>query len=168
MAVARHRSTVRSTLGLAAVTPVLAAVVACAPPAAESPPAWQPPAGFAVTETVTVADGRTLRLWTGPSGWYVESLTSGRHEAAVGAGGGGDRYAVSVVLDGLVGTVPVASARAVEVGSPPVRADLHSGVFLVPATVVAAPTDQDVLVTPLDATGRSIAPATRVPIVGRG
>ncbi|MER7444065.1 hypothetical protein [Micromonospora avicenniae] len=165
---ARYRSALLGPL-LPAVTS-LVVVAACTTPAVAPTPGWQPPAGFtAAPSTVSVADGRTLRLWVAPTGWYVESLASGRHEGAVGAAGGRDQYGVSVVLDGLVGIVPVDGAQAVEVGAPPdaVRTDLHSGVFLVPATVVA-PADRDVLVTPLDAAGRPIASTSRVPISGRG
>ncbi|MFU8873972.1 hypothetical protein [Micromonospora sp. SL4-19] len=118
---------------------------------------------------MSLPNHHTLRLWTGPSGWYVEDLKSGRHLAAVGAGGGGDEYGVSDVLNGLVGHLPVAGAQAVSIEShgAAVRKDVHAGMFLVPVSVVPL-TDDVLLVTPLDATGRPLAEQTAVPIAGRG
>ncbi|OKI81664.1 hypothetical protein [Micromonospora sp. CB01531] len=169
---ANVRANTRSLLGLAAVSAAIAAVVTShrPSPAAEPEPVWQPPAGYVVTDTVSLASAHTLRLWTGTSGWYVESLRSGRHEGAVGASSGSsDEYSASEILDGLVGTVPVTGARAVSVGPPgaALRADLHAGVFLLPASAVPA-TDESVLVTPLDDAGRPLAAETAVPIAGRG
>ncbi|WP_091298697.1 hypothetical protein [Micromonospora halophytica] len=108
-----------------------------------------------------------MRLWTGPSGWYVESLLSGRHQAAVGAADGGDGYSVSEVLDGLVGQLPTAGVAAVAVGSPTrVRAEVHSGVFFVPASVIGD-ADRAVPVIPLGVNGIALAPETLVEVAGR-
>jgi hypothetical protein len=167
MDMARSRSTVRSLIGLSAVCVAIAAVVSIAPSPSVPEQDWRPPAGYVLAETVPLDAEHTLRLWTGPSGWYVESLLSGRHQAAVGAAGGGDQNSVSEVLDGLVGQMSTPGAAAVEVGSPTqVRAEVHSGVFLVPASVIGA-ADRALPVTPLDEDGTALAPETLVEVTGR-
>ncbi|WP_141714988.1 hypothetical protein [Micromonospora rhizosphaerae] len=168
MDAAKARSNARSILGLSAVSLAIAAIIVFAPRSPEPERGWQPPAGFTIADTTSLGGNQTLRLWTGPSGWYVESVTSGRHEAAVAAAGGGDQYSVSEVLNGLVGNVPVPGTQAVSVRSQgtAVRANVHAGLFLAPAAVVA-PTDVAVLVTPLDANGTALAGETLVPIAGR-
>lgn len=62
----------------------------------------------------------------------------------------------------------MADAHAVSVGEPgvAVRVDLHDGVFLVPASVMA-PSDVAVPVTPLDANGMPMADTPLVPVAGR-
>ncbi|MEU6078424.1 hypothetical protein [Micromonospora sp. NPDC047074] len=172
MDLAGSGSHVRTLIGLSAAALAVAAVVAVAPKSpAEPRPDWQPPTGYTLAETVPLDGDHTLRLWTGPSGWYVESLRSGRHHAGVGAKGDGakgesGRYSVSPVLDGLVGQLPTAGAAAVAVGPARVRATVHSGVFLVPASVIGA-TDRVVAVTPLDLDGRPLARETLVAVAGR-
>ncbi|MGN9915973.1 hypothetical protein [Micromonospora palomenae] len=168
MNVANIRSNTRSLLGLSAVSLAVAAVIFFAPRSAEAERDWEPPAGYVNADTVSLESNRTLRLWAGPSGWYVESLASGQHEAAVGASGGGNQYSVSEVLDGLVGYVPLAGTEAVSIRSHrgAVRQDVHAGVFLIPASGIAV-TDVAILVTPLDANGRPLAGETQVPIAGR-
>ncbi|MFJ6196916.1 hypothetical protein [Micromonospora sp. NPDC092111] len=163
---ARFHAPLRSLVGLAVASLVIAAIIMLAPHPAAPQQAWQPPASYAVVSTVALDDGRTLRLWTGSSGWYVESLASGRHEAAVGATSGGAEHTVSETLGGLVGYLPTRDARTVVVGAPAgVRADVHAQMFLVPATAVDA-VDDTVLLTSLDATGRTLA-RTTVEITGR-
>ncbi|MFG1949648.1 hypothetical protein [Micromonospora sp. NPDC048830] len=171
MDASRARTNARSLLGLAAAALVVAAVVVFAPDSPAQPrQQWRPPEGYALADTVVLPGDHTLRLFTGPSGWYVERLAANRHEAAVGAagGGGGTGYEVSEVLGGLVGRVPTPGAQAVSVGSgeAAVRASVHSQVFLVPAPVLTE-ADEAVPVTPLDATGRTLAGETLVPITGR-
>jgi transcriptional regulator with XRE-family HTH domain len=170
MDVANARSNTRSVLGLTAGLLVFTAVVLFVLRSRQSEVdrAWSPPAGYAIVDTVSLDGNRTLRLWTGPSGWYVESLISGRSETAVGASSGGDQYSASVILDGLVGYLPIAGTQAVVVRSrtASVREDVHDGTFLVPASVITA-TDVVVLVTPLDASGTPLAEETPVPIAGR-
>ncbi|WFE64787.1 hypothetical protein [Micromonospora sp. WMMD714] len=167
MTAAPPRSPLRSLLGLAAVSLTIAAVVVVAPdPPAGSAGSWQPPSGYVDVETVTLDDGRTLRLWTGPSGCYVESLVAGRSAAAVGTSGGGPEYAVSEILGALVGYLPLREARTVLVGSSAVRADVHAQRFLVAATAVDV-ADGRVRLTVLDGTGRTLARVT-VEITGRG
>ncbi|MFI9639102.1 hypothetical protein ACIG87_03405 [Micromonospora sp. NPDC051925] len=167
MDLARSRSTLRSLIGLSAVGLALAAVISIVPGSATPEQNWRPPAGYVLADTVPLDDEHTLRLWTGSSGWYVESLLSGRHQATVGAMGGRDRYSVSEVLDALVGELPAVGATAVAVGSPTqVRAEVHSGVFLVPASVIAAD-DRTVSVVPLDVNGTALAPAILVEVAGR-
>lgn len=168
MDIVNVRSNIRSTLGLAAVSLAVAAVIASGPPSPQAERGWQPSADHVISDTVSLPDDRTLRLWTGPSGWYVESLKAGRHEAAVGANSGGAEYTVSEVLGGLVGYLPAAGTHSVSVGShgAVVREDVHAGMFLVPASLVPT-TDDAVLVTPLDADGRPLAAETAVPIAGR-
>ena len=168
MGISKSRSNTRSLIGLSAVSLAIAAIITFAPRPSQPEQGWQPPTDYAIVDTISLEDGRTLRLWTGPSGWYVESLASGRHQGAVGAASGGDQYSVSEILDGLVGYLPTTGAQAVSVGSPAsVRADVHSGVFLVPASVIGA-TDRAVSVTPLDANGKALAPETPVAVAGRG
>ncbi|SCF21273.1 hypothetical protein GA0074695_4389 [Micromonospora viridifaciens] len=168
---ANVRSNIRSLLGLGAVSLAVAGVIVAGQPSSAPEPErpWQPPAGYVLADTVPLEHDHTLRLWTSPTGWYVESLRLGQHKAAVGAGGSSSEYTVSEVLDGLVGAVPVAGAQAVSVGTPgaTVRAGVHGGWFLVPASVVLA-TDDTVPVTPLDASGNPLAEETAVPIDGRG
>lgn len=172
MNIADVRWNTRSILGLSAVALAVAAVISFAPRSPEPEPEverdWQPPAGYVLADTVSLENNRTLRLWAGPSGWYVESLTSGRSESAVGASGGGDQYSVSEVLDGLIGYLPVAGAQAVSIRSEGgiLREDVHAGLFLVPASVIP-PTDVTILVTPLDADGRPLTGETPVSIGGR-
>ncbi|MEH1169669.1 hypothetical protein V6V47_30250 [Micromonospora sp. CPCC 205539] len=162
------RTNMRSLIGLAAVCVAVAAVISVAPNSAVPERDWRPPAGHVLADTISLDDQHTLRLWTSPSGWYVESMLSGRHQAAVGAGRSGDRPSVSEVLNGLVGQVPTAGATAVAVGSPtPVRARVHSGVFLVSTSVIRS-TDRAVPVTPLDVNGGLLAPQTLVEVAGRG
>ncbi|MCG5449827.1 hypothetical protein [Micromonospora hortensis] len=168
MGIAGFRSNMRSLIGLAAVCLAVAAVISVAPNPAVPERDWRPPAGYVLADTVSLDDEHTLRLWTGPSGWYVESMLSGRHQAAVGAGSGGDQSSVSEVLNGLVGQLSLAGATAVAVGSPtPVRARVHSGVFLVSTSVIRS-TDRAVPVTPLDVNGKPLAPGTLVEVAGRG
>ncbi|MEH0846163.1 hypothetical protein V6U81_27665 [Micromonospora sp. CPCC 205711] len=167
MNIARSSSTIRSLIGLSAVCLAVAAVISVAPSSAMPERDWRPPAGYILADTVSLDNEHTLRLWTGPSGWYVESLLSGRHQAAVGAAGGGDDYSVSEVLDALVGQLPTAGAAAVAVGSPTrVRAEVHSGVFLVPASVIGA-ADRAVSVIPFDVNGVALGPETLVEVTGR-
>ncbi|MEO3776860.1 hypothetical protein ABGB16_08400 [Micromonospora sp. B11E3] len=169
MDASRARTNARSLLGLAAAALVVAAVVVFAPDSPAQPrQQWRPPDGYALADTVVLPGDHTLRLFTGPSGWYVERLAANRHEAAVGAMGGGTEYTASEVLGGLVGRVPTPGARAVSVGSgeAAARASVHSQVFLVPASVLTE-ADEDVPVTPLDAAGRPLAGETLVPIAGR-
>ncbi|KWV31119.1 hypothetical protein [Micromonospora rifamycinica] len=167
MTAAPPRSPLRSLVGLAAVSLTIAAVVVIAPdPPAESAGGWQPPSGYVDAERVTLDDGRTLRLWAGPSGSYVESLDAGRSTAAVGTSGGGPEYAISEILGGLLGYLPLREARTVLVGSSSVRADVHAQRFLVAATAVDV-ADGRVRLTVLDGTGRTLARAT-VEITGRG
>jgi hypothetical protein len=163
----RFRSTVGSLIGLTAVGLAVAAAIIVVPSPAPPERDWRPPTGYILADTVSLDDDHRLRLWTGPSAWYVESLLSGRHQAAMGAGGGGDQYSLSEVLDGLVGRLPTAGAAAVVVGSTiRVRAEVHSGVFLVPASVIGA-ADRAVPVTPLDGNGNPLAQETLVAIAGR-
>ncbi|MEV4539282.1 hypothetical protein AB0J82_36465 [Asanoa sp. NPDC049518] len=118
MDVALVRSNVRSVLGLAGVGLVLTAVVSLAPRQVDDQiRSWQAPAGYAVAETVPVGNDRVLRLWLGPTGWYVESVFSGTSESAVGGNRGGDQFTVSEVLDGFVGTVPTAGVSTVSIRS---------------------------------------------------
>ena len=167
MDIASSRSNVRSLIGLSAVCLAIAAVISVAPSSAMPERNWRPPAGFILADTVSLDDEHTLRLWTGPSGWYVESLLSGWCLAAVGAAGGGDQHSVSEVLDGLVGQLPTAGAAAVAVGSPThARTEVHSGVFLVSASVIGA-ANRAVSVIPLDVNGSSVAPETLVEVAGR-
>ncbi|MEU1755795.1 hypothetical protein ABZ436_24485 [Micromonospora matsumotoense] len=167
MTVAPPRSPLRSLVGLAAVSLMIAGVVVVAPdPPSEAVGGWQPPSGYVDAGTVGLDDGRALRLWTGASGCYVESLVAGRSAAAVGTNGGGPEYAVSEILGGLVGYLPLQEARTVLVGSSPgVRADVHAQRFLVAATAVDV-ADGRVRLTVLDGTGRTLARAT-VEIAGR-
>ncbi|GAB3959489.1 hypothetical protein [Micromonospora vulcania] len=169
MALAGLCSNARSLIGLSAVCLAVAAVISVAPSSAVPERRdWRPPTGYVLADTVSLDDKHTLRLWTGPSGWYVESMLSGRHQAAVGAGRGGDQPSVSEVLNGLVGQLSTAGAAAVVVGSPtPVRAPVHSGVFLVPTSVIRS-TDRAVPVTPLDVNGKPLAAETLVEVAGRG
>lgn len=112
---------------------------------------------------------RTLRLWVGPSGWYVESVVAGRHQGAAGASGGGDQHTVSEILGGYVGEVPVAGAHAVSVrrrDGVAVQAVVHDGMFLLPADLAGA-TELALFVTTLDAAGRPLDAETSVPIAGR-
>jgi len=167
MDVAARRSNTRSLLGLGTVSLVLAAVVAFAPAVPAPVAEWRPPAGYAVADTVDLGGGRTVRLWTGPWGWYVESRASGRHDSAAGAGRSAHAYWTSEILGVVVGHVPETGAAWVAIGSPAgVRAPLRSGMFVVPAPVVG-PGDRTVSLTPLDATGRAGATVT-VEIAGRG
>jgi hypothetical protein len=169
MDVAVVRSNIPSIVGLAGVALALAAVVRLVPHDTHDPArAWEPPVGYVVADTVSVSGDRTLRLWTGPAGWYVESLAAGRHEGSVGASGGGDQFTVSEILGGFVGNVPVAGTGAVSVrtrGGVAVHANVHDGMFVLPAHMAGA-TEPAVLVTPLDATGRPLAAETSVPIAG--
>jgi hypothetical protein len=114
----RFRSTVGSLIGLSAVGLAAAAAIIVAPSPAPKKRDWRPPTGYVLADTVSLDDDHTLRPWTGQSGRCVESLLSGRHQAAVGAAGGGDQFSLSEVLDGLVGQLPTADAAAVVVGSP--------------------------------------------------
>ncbi|MEV4846086.1 hypothetical protein AB0K20_23070 [Micromonospora matsumotoense] len=168
MTVAPPRWSLRSLVGLAAVSLMIAAVIGVAPdPPSEPSGVWQPPSGYVDAATVTLDNGRTLRLWTGSSGYYVESLVAGRSAAAVGVSGGRSEYAVSEILGGLVGYLPLQDARTVLVGSSPgVRADVHAQQFLVAATAVDV-ADQHVRLTVLDGTGRTLVHTT-VEIAGRG
>ncbi|MEE6257490.1 hypothetical protein [Plantactinospora sonchi] len=164
------RSNLRSFVGLTAVALALVAVVRFG--SYESPPPpepWRPTAGFVAAETVALGGDRTLRLWTAPSAWSVESLVDGRHAGAVSAWGDVDRYTVDEVLGGFLGDVPVTDAHAVSVRThdgATVRARLYDRRFLVPGHV-AGPTEPALLVTPLDAAGRPLSAETSVPIAGR-
>ncbi|MFI6824999.1 hypothetical protein ACIBJE_29235 [Micromonospora sp. NPDC050187] len=163
------RSLVRSVSGCAAVAVALVAVVLVVPDRSDAPAVTdrQPPEGYRLADAVSLPDDRRLRLWVGDSGWYVEALRGGRREAGVGARGGGDQYSASEVLGGLLVRVPVAGARTLGV-----RADGHAWhgtvhvgtVLVVPAPPVRVDT---VLVTPLDADGRSLAGEVAVPVAGR-
>jgi hypothetical protein len=173
MTAGRARSNLRSVLGCAAAASVIAVTVVLvdrrAPSEPEPESGWRPPAGYALVDSVEVNDGRTLRLWLHPGGWYVERRGPDGHEASVGASGGGDRYTVSEILGGLVGRIPLVDTRAALVGAAgaAVRQEVHDGVFLVPATV-AGPIDATVPVTPLDADGTPSTGEVTVPIAGRG
>ncbi|GIF63091.1 hypothetical protein Ais01nite_11260 [Asanoa ishikariensis] len=162
------RSNVRSIVGLLGLGLLIAAVVRLAPDVDAAPPQeWQPPAGYAVAETVPVSADRMLRLWIGPAGWHVESLSAGRSESAMGAARGGDQFAVSEILGGFVGVVPTAGTHAVTIRAPgdaPVHVDVHDGMFLAPVF----PADQQLLVTPLDANDKPLTAEVSVLIAGRG
>ncbi|WP_144022428.1 hypothetical protein [Asanoa hainanensis] len=155
---------VRSVVGLLGVGLVLAAVVRWSPDVGSaSVEEWRPPAGYAVADTVSLDASRTVRLWVGPAGWYVESGSDGRGDSAVGASGGRDQFAVSEVLGGFVGTVPTRGARAVTVRAPggtTVRAAVHDGLFLTRAFA----TESQLLVTPLDAVGTPLTAEVTVPL----
>ncbi|MDG4770373.1 hypothetical protein [Solwaraspora sp. WMMD792] len=92
------RGNVRTVVGLVGVALALAVVVSLVPHE-ESVPAgpWQPPASYALADTVDLGDGRTVRLWTKPGAWYVEILGDGQHEEFFGVGGGSDRFTVAEV-----------------------------------------------------------------------
>ncbi len=157
MNIARARSNARSLVGLAAVSLVITALVTHAPGVSE--PERERITDHPVADTISLDDGRTLHLRTAPTSWFVDSLKSGSREATVGATSGGDQYSASEVLGGLVGYVPTADARAVAVGSPAIRANLHDRMFLAPASVIDA-TDRSVVITALDADGRPLEKVT--------
>ncbi|WDZ83241.1 hypothetical protein [Micromonospora cathayae] len=161
------RSLVGRAFGLLAVGLLLLAVVLAVPDPPDAPArAWQPPDGYRLTSTLTLADDRELRLWTGTSGWYVEQRRSGRTEAGVGAGGGGDRYDATEILGGLVVRVPAVGARSILVRSTggTVRGLVDAGTSLVP---VPPPGVDSVVVLPLDAAGTPLIPEVTVAVAGR-
>jgi|GEM_PF-1767437 len=164
------RGNIRTVAGLVGVALALAVVVSLVPHE-ESVPAgpWQPPAGYALADTVDLGDDRALRLWAKPGSWYVESLVEGEHEAFIGAGGGDDQFTVAEVFEAYVGTVPLPDAHAVLVrssGGVTVRAGVHDGVFIV-ADSVATPDDRGLLVTSLGPADAVLAAEASVPIAGR-
>lgn len=164
------RSVARSLAGLAGVGLALAALVIFLPGKEAEPATPWAPAGYRVVETVALDGDRTLRLWVSPSGWWVESLSGGEHEAAVGAAGPGYQHTASVHLDGLLGTMPTAGAQTVVIrpvgGGTSVRATVHDRLFLVPAWIVT-PGGRAVLMTPYDAAGHPLGGEVTVPIAGR-
>jgi len=161
------RSNIRSVVGLLGVGLLIAAVVRLSPDVGRaSVREWRAPAGYALADTVPVGPDRTLRLWIAPGGWYVESVSAGRSDSAVGAAGGRDQFAVSEILGGFVGTVPTAGVQAVTVRPPDgaaVRAAVHDGIFLTPGFA----TGPQLLLTPLDAGGNPLAAEVPVAIAGR-
>jgi hypothetical protein len=165
------RSAARSLAGLVGAGLALAALVIFVPGREDKAPAapWAP-SGATMVETVALDGDRTLRLWVSPIGYWVQSLRGGEHEAAVGASGSRDQYTAEVLLDGLVGKVPAAGARTVEVrpeaGGEALRATVHDGVFLAPGWIVT-PGARAVLVTPYDAAGRPLGDEVTVPVGGR-
>ncbi|MFC0527456.1 hypothetical protein [Phytohabitans kaempferiae] len=171
-------SVTRCLAGFVGVALALVAIVMFVPSRETRPVAsteWAP-SGFTAVDTVTLDGDRTLRLWVSPSGWWVQSLVGGEHEGAVGAATSRHRYTASVVLDGLVGIVPVPTTAPVEPvrsvsvraesGGTALRATVHDRVFLLPGWI-APESARAVLVTPYGADGQPLADEVPVTIAGR-